>query len=786
MVYSVSKTSNQHSPETSDSSSNNVTDVVSAAIMAKILEERERERLLVKHCDTCTCAQNKTITSPTLSHDVSTQTESPPLNFVNKNLKLVPKGMDLSKRQIKKGEKTFELSSSKKIPNNLLNLQKSTDIHDSLKNKDLTQSYVENANIKLNCLVNVDKSNVCDSDSLVEKFRNTNQQIVASHQALFKISPHLTSLQSNPSENIKYRDAISTDINNINELTLKKDLNSIKRLNSNKEIYIDPVTSTNESIMLPKQNFNLSTVENHGNQRDSNNLNNMENKLIKMENTINDPNKSISNTNQFNDSTLEVNTNQEYDINQQKISHEKIRTHQPNNLHQFINKEQELSSTDYSSREFEENQQINSNQKIGPNKQFIRKQQFDYTNEQINSNQPIFKKHQQHNLNKNISGGYQQISYPKQINYSYHSTNLQNQQNLLNHVISDENFISKQDSPSQKIHSTLQKTFISNEAIDNSQGFKLNFKEINANSPEINSQMNSVISQTLNFENINAILQTPNFKNSSTLSQNLSPDSHGFIPNKNSQTRPNLSQNIKNKPYVSNSFGTPYFESSDTIVDEEKISNDSHFEDSNIISSQSNTSYISDSQFSSEKEKYVPNMSSIILVDNFSSTVHPTVKTEKNTSNSSDVKSVNSSNSVTSNNSFQNKRVAEWIQNNMDFESRTSDESTCESLRDTNFEKEVHYENYKEANYGNEVDQRQEDNCKVSFQSEFNYGKRIIDDKEVKYNNQEVNGIDPKTYSEMENHVKNFLFGQSEIDKIIKRNESLGNDSYCVEIDKLN
>lgn len=30
-------------------------DIVSAAIMAKVLEEREKERSQAKHCDSCTC-----------------------------------------------------------------------------------------------------------------------------------------------------------------------------------------------------------------------------------------------------------------------------------------------------------------------------------------------------------------------------------------------------------------------------------------------------------------------------------------------------------------------------------------------------------------------------------------------------------------------------------------------------------------------------------------------------------------------------------------------------------
>lgn len=50
-------------------------DVVSAAIMAKVLEERQRERMCVKHCDTCTCSKNLKLTDPDRYHDTGTQTE---------------------------------------------------------------------------------------------------------------------------------------------------------------------------------------------------------------------------------------------------------------------------------------------------------------------------------------------------------------------------------------------------------------------------------------------------------------------------------------------------------------------------------------------------------------------------------------------------------------------------------------------------------------------------------------------------------------------------------------
>lgn len=78
MVYSIPK---NPSPEKDTNSTNDLEkpqiDVVSAAIMAKILEERERERSCMKHCDTCTCSKTiiPTLVSNNLTrHSVATQT----------------------------------------------------------------------------------------------------------------------------------------------------------------------------------------------------------------------------------------------------------------------------------------------------------------------------------------------------------------------------------------------------------------------------------------------------------------------------------------------------------------------------------------------------------------------------------------------------------------------------------------------------------------------------------------------------------------------------------------
>lgn len=71
MVYNITKpTVEKHSDDDSDDSKPPV-DVVSATIMAKVLEDREKERIFAKHCDTCTCHRN------ILTVDTETQTYVP-------------------------------------------------------------------------------------------------------------------------------------------------------------------------------------------------------------------------------------------------------------------------------------------------------------------------------------------------------------------------------------------------------------------------------------------------------------------------------------------------------------------------------------------------------------------------------------------------------------------------------------------------------------------------------------------------------------------------------------
>ncbi|XP_078042318.1 uncharacterized protein LOC144472814 [Augochlora pura] len=68
MVYNVTKPAVEKDSDDESDESKPPVDVVSAAIMAKVLEDREKERIFAKHCDTCTC--NRRI----LMVDAETQT----------------------------------------------------------------------------------------------------------------------------------------------------------------------------------------------------------------------------------------------------------------------------------------------------------------------------------------------------------------------------------------------------------------------------------------------------------------------------------------------------------------------------------------------------------------------------------------------------------------------------------------------------------------------------------------------------------------------------------------
>ncbi|XP_012234505.1 uncharacterized protein [Linepithema humile] len=85
MVYNITKpTVEKHSDDDSDDSKPPM-DIVSAAIMAKVLEDREKERIFAKHCETCTCHRS------ILMVDAETQTYMPDVLFSDEHTRSVEK-----------------------------------------------------------------------------------------------------------------------------------------------------------------------------------------------------------------------------------------------------------------------------------------------------------------------------------------------------------------------------------------------------------------------------------------------------------------------------------------------------------------------------------------------------------------------------------------------------------------------------------------------------------------------------------------------------------------------
>lgn len=73
MVYSLPKSPNLNQ-RIVEEDVNPPVDIISAAIMAKVLEERQKELAYAKHCDTCTCSKKLSIIYNVSHHTIGTQT----------------------------------------------------------------------------------------------------------------------------------------------------------------------------------------------------------------------------------------------------------------------------------------------------------------------------------------------------------------------------------------------------------------------------------------------------------------------------------------------------------------------------------------------------------------------------------------------------------------------------------------------------------------------------------------------------------------------------------------
>lgn len=101
MVYNVTKPTVDKDEDDLDESKPPV-DIVSAAIMAKVLEDREKERIYGKHCDTCTCHRS------ILMIDAETQTGVPDVFSCNECTMKRAQGVQKHSDNLKNFEKNCQ------------------------------------------------------------------------------------------------------------------------------------------------------------------------------------------------------------------------------------------------------------------------------------------------------------------------------------------------------------------------------------------------------------------------------------------------------------------------------------------------------------------------------------------------------------------------------------------------------------------------------------------------------------------------------------------------------
>lgn len=208
MVYNITKpTVDKHSDDDSDDEKPAM-DIVSAAIMAKVLEDREKERIFAKHCDTCTCHRS------ILMVDAETQT-------------CVPNAPSFSQGH------TYNID--KQTLENILNneMHQSKDkLQPSLATHAILYEINENSD-KVRHQMNGDCSKYA-SQSIKDKFvsrcdRNTQDNMTEENCATTK-----TSLNKKNSSHDSKRSPSFSKLNDLNRINIDKASKNQLRANNNK------------------------------------------------------------------------------------------------------------------------------------------------------------------------------------------------------------------------------------------------------------------------------------------------------------------------------------------------------------------------------------------------------------------------------------------------------------------------------------------------------------------------------------------------------------------------
>ncbi|KAK9295104.1 hypothetical protein QLX08_010484 [Tetragonisca angustula] len=218
MVYNVTKSTENNSDDDTDDSKPPV-DVVSAAIMAKVLEDREKERVFGKHCDTCTC--HKSI----LMVDAETQTNTPNVFSCNECTMKYAQNVEKQSDNLKNIDKNCQNKGSQ---NSLVHVV----YHEG------NESVSSKIQYQNNCTKNGNHQQLCTRDKFLSRNFNKKNSIRRSdsqHQSVFQ----------NQSENMSKQ----TIPYKINDTCVNSKINVDKgkqtKLNKKYELQIDGKFSSN-------------------------------------------------------------------------------------------------------------------------------------------------------------------------------------------------------------------------------------------------------------------------------------------------------------------------------------------------------------------------------------------------------------------------------------------------------------------------------------------------------------------------------------------------------------
>ncbi|CAK9806238.1 Brain-enriched guanylate kinase-associated protein [Anthophora quadrimaculata] len=150
MVYNVTKPSDEKLSDDDTDESKPPVDIVSAAIMAKVLEDREKERVFGKHCDTCTCHRS------ILMIDAETQTNVSDVFSCNECTMKYAQNVDKRSDNIKSKDKNYQ---NKESQNTMLHVVYQ-EVNENISGKVQYQN---------NCTKNSNYQQLCTRDKCVSR-----------------------------------------------------------------------------------------------------------------------------------------------------------------------------------------------------------------------------------------------------------------------------------------------------------------------------------------------------------------------------------------------------------------------------------------------------------------------------------------------------------------------------------------------------------------------------------------------------------------------------------------